>query len=325
MPMQNIILAEFCSEIPIANGQTTVLQLMDVSSGPHSIFETTFRQQFSLPIDTTCDHIHTHNSGEVTPSIASDAVLTPKVHQCTPPTTKSSTVMTPSDDLSHGEDRMMYMTSCANLAEDTSHVDDVFSNNALLSTEYAVEPSVYLKHFVGRTSTLTYGWFETTGPQPIDTPPNFSSFDNIQLGDLFLHHTDQKVVCWIRKYSPSGGVWRMILPGDNGSHNEDFSRRILVLHSDGNPTWVLPKTHIMEVLCIGTTFMTISLALFHKNITCVTVLIDGEEVSVQVLESKESSCLGWAGLSISSGWDTSRRSRWEGGTLLMNSIMSYDS
>ncbi|KAG1885882.1 uncharacterized protein F5891DRAFT_1201480 [Suillus fuscotomentosus] len=204
MPMQNIIIAEFCSEIPIANGQTTVLQLMDVSSGPHSIFETTFRQRFSLPIDTTCDHIHTHDSGEVTPSIASDAVLTSKVHQCTPPTTKGSTVMTRSDNLSHGEDRMTYVTSCANLAEDTSHVDDVLSNNAPLSTEYAVERSVYLKRFVRRTSTLTYGWFETTGPQPIDTPPNFSSFDDIQLGDLFLHRTDQKVVCWIREYSPSG-------------------------------------------------------------------------------------------------------------------------
>ncbi|KAG2096048.1 hypothetical protein BD769DRAFT_1394800 [Suillus cothurnatus] len=237
--------AEFCSEIPIANGQTTVLQLMDVSSGPHSIFETTFRQRFSLPIDTTCDRIHTHDSGEVTPSIASDAVLTPKVHQCTPPTTKGSTVMTRSDDLSHGEDRMTYVTSCANSAEDTSHVDDVLSNNAPLSTEYAVERSVYLKRFVRRTSTLTYGWFETTGPQPIDTPPNFSSFDDIQLGDLFLHRTDQKVVCWIREYSPSGAVWKMILPGDNGTHNEDFSCRILALHSDGNPTWVLPKTCII--------------------------------------------------------------------------------
>ncbi|KIK31372.1 hypothetical protein CY34DRAFT_20000 [Suillus luteus UH-Slu-Lm8-n1] len=202
MPAQNIVPAEFCSEIPIANGKTTVLKLMDVSSEPNLIFKTAFRQRFSLPVNTHHQHIHNYDA-EVPPSITChyDAVPTP-----------------------------------------TSHVDSIISSNVSISTEDAAESSPYLKRFVRKTSTLTYGWFETAGPQSITTPPNFSSFDDIQLGDLFIHRTDQNVFCWIREYSPSGGVWRIISLGDNGSHNEEFSRRILVLHPDGNPTWVLPKT-----------------------------------------------------------------------------------
>ncbi|KAG1883527.1 uncharacterized protein F5891DRAFT_990773 [Suillus fuscotomentosus] len=239
MHIQNKILAEFCSEIPVANGQTTVLQLMDVSSGPQSAFETTFRQRFSLPIDPGHDQIHTRDSGDITPShITNSVVPTSNDNQYPQP----STITTRSDNLSNGEDHILNVSS-TDLAEDISLVDDIISNNAPLSTEHAAERSVYLKRFVRKTSTLTYGWFETTGAQPVDTPPNFLSFDTLQLGDLFLHRTDQKVSCWIREYSPSGGVWRVILPGDNGSHNEDFSCRILVLHSDGNPTWVLPKTY----------------------------------------------------------------------------------
>jgi hypothetical protein len=135
MPAQNIILAEFCSEIPIANGQTTLLQLMDVSSEPHFVFKTTFRQRFSLPIDTYREQYvpcipcmisqyrspHWHCSiynhdGEVAPSIARHAVPTPTIH------TKCDTITTRSDDGSHGEGRITHDTSYANLAEDTSHV-----------------------------------------------------------------------------------------------------------------------------------------------------------------------------------------------------------
>jgi hypothetical protein len=106
----------------------------------------------------------------------------------------------------------------------------------------ASKPPLYLKRFVRKTSTLVYGWFEMAGPHPMSTPPNFSSFEDVQLGDLFLHRTDQALSCWLRENSTSGGVWRAIALGDKGSLNEDFSRRILALQSDGNPTWVLPKT-----------------------------------------------------------------------------------
>ena len=51
LDLMTVILSEFCSEIPIVHEKTTVLQLMNVSSGPHSTFETTFRQRFSLPIE----------------------------------------------------------------------------------------------------------------------------------------------------------------------------------------------------------------------------------------------------------------------------------
>jgi len=126
---------------------------------------------------------------------------------------------------------------------------DVFFNNALLSVPVvpsqrgqATEPSLYLKRCVHKTTTLTYGWFEIAGPHPIDTPPSFSSFEKVRLGDLFLHHTDQRISCWLWENSPDGGVWWAISPGNKGTLNEDFLCRILVLQSDGNPTWVLPKT-----------------------------------------------------------------------------------
>ncbi|KAG2125838.1 hypothetical protein BD769DRAFT_1388289 [Suillus cothurnatus] len=118
MPAQNIILAEFCSKIPIANGQTTLLQLMDVSSEPHFVFKTTFRQWFSLPIDTYREHIYNHD-GEVAPSIARHAVPTPTIH------TKCDTITIRSDDGSHGEGCITHDTSYANLAEDTSHNGNV--------------------------------------------------------------------------------------------------------------------------------------------------------------------------------------------------------
>jgi len=104
------------------------------------------------------------------------------------------------------------------------------------------EPTLYLKRFVRKIPTLTYGWFEMAGTQPIDTPPNFSSFDKVQPGDLFLYRTHEKVSYWLRENSTSGGIWKAISIGDKGSLNEDFSRRILTMQSDGNPTWVLPKT-----------------------------------------------------------------------------------
>jgi hypothetical protein len=118
-------------------------------------------------------------------------------------------------------------------------VDGAFSSN---TPPMVQEPSLYLKRFVRRTPTLVYGWFEMTGPQPISTPPSFLSFEDVQLGDLFLHRTDQKISYWLRKNSASGGVWRTIALGDKGSLNEDFANRMLAVQPDGNPTWVLPKT-----------------------------------------------------------------------------------
>ncbi|KAG1881318.1 hypothetical protein F4604DRAFT_1678887 [Suillus subluteus] len=133
---------------------------------------------------------------------------------------------------------------------DVKHVDGaLFFSNTLLSpptvhsqTGVDKEPSLYLKRFVRKTPTLVYGWFEMAGPHPISTPPSFLSFEDVQLGDLFLHRTDQKISYWLRENSASGGVWRTIALGDKGTLNEDFTSRMLALQSDGNPTWVLPKT-----------------------------------------------------------------------------------
>ncbi|KAG2132336.1 hypothetical protein DEU56DRAFT_757324 [Suillus clintonianus] len=217
---------EFCSEIPIVHGKTTVLQLMDVSSGIHSTIPTTFRQRFSFPIESE-QYVENQpcNGNGITPSTA--------LSNCPVPA--------PYDD---------HASNVTDSMEDARHVDDdLFLNNSPHSlpmvtpqTGQAIETALYLKRFVRKTSTLVYGWFEMTGLQPITAPPSFSSFEVVQPSDLFIHRTDQTISCWVRENSASGGVWSAISVGDKGSFNEDFACRVLALQPDGNPTWVLPKS-----------------------------------------------------------------------------------
>ncbi|KAG2740462.1 hypothetical protein P692DRAFT_201810921 [Suillus brevipes Sb2] len=241
---RNIILAEFCSEIPIAHGKTTILQLMDVSSGTHSTFHTTFRQRFSLPIENEqCGNDRTCNEEEVSPSINISSPPAPVDDRVSEASYSSVDMSSASDGLHDDANQVDH----ANALDGVKHVNGaLFLSNPLLSPpmvhSQTGEPSLYLKRFVRKTPTLVYGWFEMTGPHPISTPPSFSSFEDVQLGDLFLHRTDQKVSCWLREHSASGGIWRTIALGDKGSLNEDFASRMLALQSDGNPTWVLPKT-----------------------------------------------------------------------------------
>ncbi|KAG1849389.1 hypothetical protein C8R48DRAFT_778626 [Suillus tomentosus] len=231
----SFILAEFCSEIPITHGKITVMRLMDVSSGARSTKDTTFRKRFSLPVGSE-------------PSFADQYVTS--AFRSTGNDDGLSETYSSIDMDSDALPNIKNQADSVNAVEDMRHVDaDSFLNNALLSIPtahlqrgQATEPSLYLKRFARKTPTLAYGWFEMTGLDQIDTPPSLSSFEDVQLGDLFLYRTDRGVLFWLRENSPDGGVWRAISPGDKGSLNEYFSCRILVLQSDGNPTWVLPKT-----------------------------------------------------------------------------------
>ncbi|CDO74269.1 hypothetical protein BN946_scf184646.g3 [Trametes cinnabarina] len=78
-------------------------------------------------------------------------------------------------------------------------------------------------------------WFPSTSTEPLVSPPDLTSHDELRLGDIFWHKSPKGVQMWIwTETSEKGQFWKPVLLG----HVRENDKRRLILTATDRPSWI---------------------------------------------------------------------------------------